>query len=84
MTLREELEKCGMTKLYREIELPLCPVLYRMENRGIAIDRNQLEQFGTMLGQRIDDCENLKTVYAPAGSYAEQWATQKGYKVINY
>ena len=57
--LTEELEKNGMAKLYREIELPLCAVLYRMECRGIAIDRQQLEQFGQMLAQRIDDCEKL-------------------------
>ena len=57
--LEEELEKNGMTQLYREIELPLCTVLYRMENRGIAIDRQQLIQFGEMLAQRIDDCEKL-------------------------
>lgn len=57
--LEEELEKNGMTSLYREIELPLCSVLYRMENRGIAIDRSQLEQFGEMLSRRIADCEAL-------------------------
>ena len=57
--LEAELEKNGMTKLYRDIELPLCTVLYNMENRGIAIDRQQLEQFGQMLGQRIDECEKL-------------------------
>ena len=57
--LENELEKNGMTKLYKDIELPLCTVLYRMEKRGIAIDREQLEEFGTMLAQRIDDCEKL-------------------------
>ena len=57
--LTEELEKNGMDKLYRDIELPLCTVLYRMEKRGIAIDRQQLEQFGQMLSQRIADCEKL-------------------------
>ena len=57
--LEAELEKNGMTGLYRDIELPLCTVLYRMECRGIAIDEKQLEQFGIMLAQRIDDCENL-------------------------
>ena len=40
--LSEELEKNDMTSLYRDIELPLCEVLYRMENRGILIDRKQL------------------------------------------
>ena len=62
--LTEELKKNGMEKLYGEIELPLCSVLYRMEKRGIAIDRAQLEQFGTMLSQRIADCEEIIFSYA--------------------
>ncbi len=62
--LTEELEKCGMTKLYREIELPLCDVLYRMEKLGIDIDRNQLEQFGVMLSGRIAECEKLIFSYS--------------------
>ena len=62
--LEEELEKNGMTALYRDLELPLCQVLYKMENRGISIDRDQLEQFGTMLAQRIADCEALIYSYS--------------------
>ena len=57
--LEEELEKQGEGALYRDIELPLCTVLYRMECRGIAIDRHQLAQFGKMLETRIADCESL-------------------------
>ena len=63
-TLAEELEKNGMTNLYAQIELPLCQVLYRMEKRGIAIDRTQLEQFGQMLSQRIAECEELIFSYS--------------------
>ena len=63
--LEEELEKNGMKLLYHEIELPLCDVLYQMERRGIAIDRDQLEQFGKMLSQRIADCEAL--IYSFSG-----------------
>ena len=62
--LTEELEKNGMTKLYTDIELPLCEVLYRMEKRGIAIDRQQLEQFGEMLSRRIAACEELIFSYS--------------------
>ena len=62
--LEEELEKNGMTRLYKEIELPLCPVLYRMECLGIDIDRNQLIQFGEMLSGRISDCEGLIYSYS--------------------
>ena len=63
--LCSELEKNGMASLYREMELPLCEVLYRMENRGIRIDRNQLEQFGAMLTQRIAACE--ETIFSYTG-----------------
>ena len=62
--LTEELEKCGMTELYRQIELPLCDVLYRMEKEGIDIDRSQLIAFGEMLSTRIDDCEKLIFSYS--------------------
>ncbi|MBR2889400.1 MAG: DNA polymerase I [Oscillospiraceae bacterium] len=57
--LDEELKKQGMEKLYYEMEHPLVDVLYRMERRGIAIDRQQLQQFGEMLSQRITDCEQI-------------------------
>ena len=62
--LASELENNGMKRLYEEIELPLCPVLYRMEKRGISVDRYQLEQFGHMLSQRIADCEALIFSYS--------------------
>ena len=62
--LTEELVKNGMEKLYFDMELPLCTVLYRMENRGIAIDREQLQQFGEMLSRRIADCETLIYSYS--------------------
>ncbi len=56
--LTAELRDKGMETLYFDMELPLTTVLYRMENRGIAIDRQQLEQFGTVLARRIADCES--------------------------
>lgn len=62
--LQEELQRTGAEKLYTEIELPLCDVLYKMEQRGIAIDRVQLEQFGKMLSARIADCEALIYSYS--------------------
>ena len=75
--LKAELEKQGETKLYAEIELPLCAVLYRMECRGIAIDRNQLVQFGKMLEERIADCENLIYGYSD-GTFNIQSPKQLG------
>ena len=62
--LQDELKKQEMEQLYFDIELPLCSVLYRMEREGMAIDREQLEQFGIMLQSRIADCEKLIYEYS--------------------
>jgi DNA polymerase-1 len=58
--LREEAEKGGVTRVYTEIDLPLAPVLFRMERAGVRIDRAALsglsERFGgelTRVGDRI-------------------------------
>ena len=62
--MEAELKELGMEQLYYEIELPLCDVLYRMENAGIAVDRPTLDAFGKMLARRIDDCEKLIYSYS--------------------
>lgn len=55
--LEPKLQEQGMENLYREIELPLCATLYRMEREGVAVDRNTLVSFGQMLTERIAACE---------------------------
>ena len=62
--LSAQLQEKGMEKLYTDIELPLCSVLYGMEKEGIAIDQEQLSQFGEMLARRISDCEKLIFSYS--------------------
>ena len=62
--LESELRNQAMKKLYYEIEFPLCDVLYRMEKIGVAIDKEQLEQFGEMLSKRIAECEELIFSYS--------------------
>ncbi len=64
--LDAELKKQGMEKLYYDMELPLCNVLYRMEKAGVAIDAELLAQFGVMLAERIADCEELIFSYSGA------------------
>ena len=66
--LQEELSRQGMEKLYQEIELPLCTVLYRMENRGIGIDAGLLKNFGIMLSDKISALEEAIFNYA-GGSF---------------
>jgi DNA polymerase-1 len=42
-SLRAEAEKCGVMRVYTEIDLPLAPVLYRMEKNGVRIDTGVLD-----------------------------------------
>lgn len=62
--LLNALKSEGMESLYTDIEFPLCTVLYKMEKEGIAIDSEQLKQFGQMLSDRISDCEKLIFSYS--------------------
>jgi DNA polymerase I len=41
--LREEVEKQGLAELYERIDLPLAPVLARMEAAGVLVDKNELD-----------------------------------------
>jgi DNA polymerase-1 len=60
--MRAELSDRDEAELFEEFELPLIPVLARMEHAGIAVDRPYLENMGadlrsklTALDQRIQD-----------------------------
>jgi DNA polymerase-1 len=48
-TLREELEREDTSKVYREIDLPLAPVLLAMEQHGVRIDSEMLRALGDRL-----------------------------------
>ncbi|HSD74538.1 MAG TPA: DNA polymerase I [Steroidobacteraceae bacterium] len=45
----------SLKRLYEEIEQPLVPVLKRMEERGVLIDRGMLKQQSTQLAKRIQE-----------------------------
>lgn len=47
---RTELESRGQLSLYEELELPLAPVLAKMESAGVAIDPKELR----VIGERVD------------------------------
>jgi len=51
--LREEVAHDGLTKLYDEIDLPLVPVLTRMEQAGVKIDTSALAQMSSELEREI-------------------------------
>ena len=63
--LAAELEKSGQTKLYREIEFPLCRVLYEIEKEGFSVDVEALRAFSVKLGET--QAEIASRIYMLAG-----------------
>ncbi len=55
--LRAELEERSEIQLFDEFELPLVPVLARMEHAGIGVDREYLEGLGDELRAKLADLE---------------------------
>ena len=55
--LEKFLVAADLTKLYREMELPLTEILARMENRGVFVDRIQLEKKSAEMSKRITAAE---------------------------
>ncbi len=41
--LKDEADRAAVTSIYREIDLPLAPVLFRMEQAGVRVDKLALE-----------------------------------------
>ena len=69
LAVREPLERRlveeGLDRLFREIELPLIPVLARMEATGVALDRDALALLATEFGAEISRLES--EIYADVG-----------------
>src|SRR6202023_2011913 len=63
--LRTEVERAGLRKLYEEMDLPLVPVLARMEQAGVKIDTGALSQMSTELEREI--AAKGKEIYEVAG-----------------
>ncbi len=56
----------ALVDVYQRIELPLSPVLARMEERGIRIDVNLLREMSATMGAQIADLE--ARIYQEAGT----------------
>ncbi|HTV09478.1 MAG TPA: DNA polymerase I [Candidatus Aquilonibacter sp.] len=54
-----------LTDVYQRIDLPLVPVLLRMENVGVRVDLDLLREQSTRLGVQIDDL--AERIYAVSG-----------------
>jgi DNA polymerase I len=53
-TLRTEVESSGLLSVYEEIDLPLVPVLARMEQAGVKIDCEMLSRLSVDLEKQCD------------------------------
>jgi len=51
--LQKELEEQGLWKLFNEVEMPLLPVLARMERNGVALDTDLLRHMSQSLGKQL-------------------------------
>jgi DNA polymerase-1 len=63
--LAEKLRSLGVESIYRELEMPLMPVLLDMEWEGIALDLDRLAELSAEMQQRLAAIE--KRVFERAG-----------------
>ncbi len=63
--LRKEVEESKLNKVYDEIDLPLVPVLFRMEHAGVKIDCDVLAEMSQRLQRQVD--EKAREIYAKSG-----------------
>ena len=61
---RPQLRDWGMESLLHDIELPLSPILARMEHEGMIVERSRLTAFGAVLQQGIEELEGRIHEYA--------------------
>jgi len=63
--LRKEVESAGLMPLYEQIDLPLVPVLARMEHAGVKIDLGILDELSVRLEK---DCDaKAREIHSKAG-----------------
>ena len=55
--IEPELKDEGLMPLYNDIEMPLVPVLMRMEQAGVAIDSDSLREMSIDLGEQVAKLE---------------------------
>ncbi len=63
--LREKMAECDVTDVFSKIEMPLLPVLARIEQNGVRLDTEALRQTGDDFRARLQTLE--EEVYALAG-----------------
>lgn len=62
---RKQIAESGSMKVYSEIELPLIPVLADMENAGMKVDTESLNEFSSFMSSELDTLRDK--IYTVAG-----------------
>ncbi len=63
--MEDDIKKEGLEYVYREIELPLIPIIKKMEKTGIKIDRNYLNNLSVLYHNDLEKLE--KDIWEYAG-----------------
>jgi len=63
--LQKQLEEKNLTRVFEEIELPLCETLAHMEHTGFLVDRGALKTFGDELSKWIEAAQT--EIFTQAG-----------------
>lgn len=73
--LRADIEKEKLDEVYKRVDLPLAPVLARMERCGVGVDREALEAFSAAMEEEIRRLE--KSIFEIAGHEFNILSTQQ-------
>jgi len=65
-TILKEIEKKNLSRVYKEIELPLMPIVHKMEERGIRVDKKYLKNLSEEYHAELAKLE--KKIWQMAGS----------------
>ena len=63
--LKPLLKEAGLEKLFKEVEMPLVPVLVKMEMTGICVDEKRLGELSKSFADQLEELENR--IYSIAG-----------------
>jgi len=78
--LEKRMAEHNSTRLFQEIEMPLLPVLARMEQAGVALDPDFLQKMSVELSQRLVEIE--AQIFAKVGYSFNLNSTQQLSKVL--
>ena len=73
--LGPELNKAGLTELFEKVEMPLVPVLMRMEMNGISVNKDKLRSLSKTFEIKLETLE--KSIYEVAGERFNIKSTQQ-------